>query len=50
MSKPCPSVKFVVNHDDSYDVENSKCKIDETITNVKEIQLWNLKMKKAIRG
>ena len=31
-------MKFVVNHDDSYDVENSKCKTDETITNMKEIQ------------
>ena len=31
-------MKFVVNHDDSYNVEKSNCKIDETITNVKEIQ------------
>ena len=33
-----PSVKFVVSHDDSYDVENFKCKVDEAITNMKEIQ------------
>ena len=36
--KPYPSAKFVVSHDDSYDVENSKCELDETITNMKEIQ------------
>ena len=27
-----------MSHDDSYEVENSKCKINETITNMKEIQ------------
>ena len=31
-------MKFVVNHDDLHDIENSQCKIDETITNIKEIQ------------
>ena len=31
-------MKFVVNHDDSYNVEKSNCKINETITDVKEIQ------------
>ena len=31
-------MKFVVNHADSYTVENSKCEINETVTNMKEIQ------------
>ena len=31
-------MKFVVNHDDSYNVENFKCEINETVTNMKEIQ------------
>ena len=31
-----------MSHDDSHDVENSKCKIDETITNMKKIQLVEL--------
>ena len=32
-----------MSHDDSHDVENSKCKMNETITNIKEIQPVELK-------
>ena len=36
--KPCPSVQFDVSQDDSDVFKNSSCKMNEIITNMKEIQ------------
>ena len=38
MSKPCPSVKFDVSQGDSHVVKILSCKMNETVTNMKEIQ------------